>query len=84
MVNNKTKQVREALSLTPTEAGRLLFGYESKKAYDQWSRWERNNKLSSSTEQFFNLILFLAAARDLKMPGVGQALDKYLASLRDE
>jgi hypothetical protein len=80
---NKAKQVREVLGLTPTEAGKLLFGYESKKSYDQWTQWEKSKTLSKPTEQYFNLILFLAIARDLKTPGASQALDKYLVVLRN-
>ena len=60
MINNKAKQVREALSLTSTQAGQLLFDYNAKKAYDMWSRWERTGKLSLSTEKYFDLILLLA------------------------
>ncbi len=82
-MTNKAKQVREALSLTPTEAGKLLFGYEGKKSYDQWTQWEKAKTLSKPTEQYFDLILFLAMARDFKTPGAGQALDRYLAALRD-
>lgn len=84
MIKNKAKHVREALSLTPTAAGKLLFGYESKKAYDQWTQWEKAKTLSRPTEQYFNLILFLVMARDFKTPGASQALDRFLAVLKDE
>jgi len=33
---NKAKKVREAINLTPTQAGKLLFGYLPKQAYDTW------------------------------------------------
>ncbi len=81
---NKAKQVREALSLTPTEAGQLLFGYTAKQAYDTWAQWESGaKKPSKPTLAYFDLILFLAMARDFKTPGAGQALDRYLAALKD-
>lgn len=41
LVINKAKQVREALSLMPTEAGKLLCRYKGKEAYDQWMQLER-------------------------------------------
>ncbi len=82
-MTNKAKQVREALSLTPTEAGKLLCGYKGKAAYDQWMQLERAKKYSGITNSYFDLLLFLAMARDFKTPGAGQALDRYLAALKD-
>jgi hypothetical protein len=81
---NLAKQVREALGLTPTQAGQLLFGYEPKKAYDMWSRWERDNKLSLPTQKYLNVILFLIEARDLGAAGASQALNIYLKILSDK
>ncbi len=77
-MSNKARQVREALRLKPTEAGQVLFGYEPKKAYDMWSRWERSDTLQRPLERYFDLILFLVMCRDLGTPGADQALDRFL------
>ncbi len=85
MKTNKARQVREALRLTPTEAGQVLFGYEPKKAYDMWSRWERSDTLQRPLERYFDLILFLVMCRDLSTPGADQTLDRFLSlSVTDE
>jgi len=84
-MTNKMQQVREALGLTPTEAGQLLFGYAPKQAYDTWMQWENGTKNPSApTHAYFSLILFLAMCRDLKTPGAARALDKYIAVLKDD
>lgn len=83
MADNKAKQVREALGLTPTEAGQLLFGYTKKQAHDQWSQWEKAEKLSKPTEAVLNIILILIMARDFKTRGSGNALDLVLKILSD-
>jgi len=78
---NKPKAVREALGLTPTEAGQLLLGYSKRHAHDQWSQWERAEKLSKPTEAMLNIILILIIARDFKTRGASKALDVVLKSL---
>jgi len=78
---NKPKAVREALGLTPTEAGQLLLGYSKRHAHDQWSQWERAEKLSKPTEAMLNIILILIIARDFKTRGASSALDFVLKSL---
>lgn len=76
---NKANEVREALGLTPTQAGQLLFGYRPKQAYDTWIQWESGAKnMSRPTERYFSLILFLVVMRDLKKPGAEKALDLFL------
>lgn len=56
---NKAKQVRNQLGLTPTEAGQILFGYEPKRAYDMWFRWEHGGRMSSPAEAYFDMIIAL-------------------------
>lgn len=82
MHDNKAKKVREALGLTPTEAGQLLFGYTPKQAYDQWTQWEAADKLSRPTEATLKIILILIMARDLKTRGSAAALDLVLEMLK--
>lgn len=74
------KAVREALNLTPAEAGQLLFGYSTKHAYDQWSMWENGTKKPSKpTIKFFELILILALAKKQDVHGANEALDIFLS-----
>lgn len=79
---NKAKKVREALGLTPTEAGRVLFGYQGS-SYDAWMQWENGTKKPSRpTERFFDLILILAKAKTEKIKGSVNALDHVIKELR--
>lgn len=79
---NKAKEVREILDLTPTQAGRLLFGYKAKQAYDMWSGWENGTrKPSLSTEKYFDLILFLNVMKNFNTSGAENAFDIFIATL---
>ena len=80
---NKPKAVREALGLTPTEAGQLLLGYSKRHAHDQWSQWERAEKLSRPTEAMLDIVLILVEARDLKTRGASKALDFVLKTMSE-
>jgi len=77
-LSNKAKQVREALGLTPTEAGELFTGHDAKKAYDTWSRWERTGNWPAPADKLFIVILSLVMAKDLKTRGAAGALDLVL------
>ncbi len=80
-MKSKPKAVREALQLTPTQAGQLLFGHKPKQAYDTWSQWENGTtKPSKPTESFFDLILFLDQCKKDQVPGADKALDLFLES----
>jgi len=81
---NKAKQVREALGLTPTEAGKLLFDFEGKKAYDMWSRWERTGKWDASTDNYFTFISMLFLFKEWKTAGASKAFDLILKQLAEE
>ena len=81
----KAQTVREALGLTPTEAGVQLLGYTPKQAYDTWTMWENGTKKPSRpTEQFFNVLMILIIARDVKTRGAAGALDLVLDLLRPD
>ncbi len=76
---NKAALVREALCLTPTQAGTVLLGHAKKPAYDIWSAMERPGyMLSAGMNAYLDLLLFLATARDLNTREAGKALDLYL------
>lgn len=86
---NKPLEVRTALGLTHTEAGRLLLGIGShKKANDTWQKMERDNaereSLSNSMRQYLNLLLMLHICADLHTPGCSQALSKWLHLCRTD
>jgi len=83
-MTNKAKQVREALCLSPTECGKLLFGFEGKKAYDMWYRWEKTGKWEASTENYFNVIMMLSLLRQWGTPGACKAFDHILLQLAEE
>ena len=83
METNKARKVREALGLTPTEAGQLLLGYSKRHAHDQWSQWERAEKLSRPTEAMLDIILILIMARDFKTRGASSALDFVLKTMSE-
>ena len=61
MNKNLALQVRTALNLSPTEAGKLLLGYpggSKSQAYATWRRWETGDRtIPLSTEKYFNLTL---------------------------
>jgi hypothetical protein len=61
---NKPLELRTALGLTPTQAGRLA-GFPPATAYSTWSKMERDNQdaesLSNVMRQYINLIYFLMA-----------------------
>ena len=80
---NKAKEVREALGLTQTEAGRLFSGNQ-RRPYDIWSRWETTGKWPAPADQMFKIILTLVMMRDLNTPGSGRALDIVLDMLQDD
>jgi len=81
--NNKARQVREALGLTQTEAGRLLLGYSGKQAYDQWSQWETGRrKPSRAADRLLDILIILAIARDIGQSGVDGALDHVIDVFR--
>lgn len=80
---NKAKEVREVLDLTPTQAGKLLFDYKSKQAYDMWSGWEKGTRnIPLSTEKYFDLILFLNMMKGFKTPGAENALNIFIKTLK--
>lgn len=80
---NNALEVREALSLTPTQAGELFTGHSGKKAYDTWSRWERTGNWPEPANQLFKTILTLVMCRDLKTRGASLALDIVLNMLEE-
>lgn len=81
---NKAKELREALSLTPTEAGKLFTGQGGKSAYDTWSRWERTGKWPAPAEKLFNIILSLKMAEEFKARNCHGALKMVLKMLEPE
>ena len=79
---NRAKKVREALGLTPVQAGKLIIGIaDGKKSYDMWTRWERSGKWPLAVNQYLGVLLILIIARDIGTPGAENALDVVIKTL---
>lgn len=82
-VQQKARQVREALGLTQTEAGELILGYRGKTAYNAWNQWETGRrKPSRAADRLLDVMIILAIARDIGRHGVEGALDHVLEVFR--
>jgi len=78
---SKARAVREALDVTPTQAGVMLFGRKPKQAYDQWSQWENGTRNPSAPAiALFDLILALSVMRNSS--NKSSALNDYIKIIK--
>ena len=77
---NTAREVREAIDLSPTEAGRLFTG-NNKRPYDIWKRWEETGNWPAPVDKMFKIILTLKMCEEVKTPGASKALKIVLDTL---